>query len=205
MEDSTKTETSLSNNTAASSSTENEENLSNNCSSLSPSPSPSLIEITTEDIISFISLNIKNKIIENKKKYNGLPINKNDLLYSNKIPLISIKNYFIRIMKYSKIRGCTLIATLIYIKRFIIKQKFIISLNNIYKLIIGCVVLAIKYNESSNYKNKFYAEIGGLDLKEFNLIEMDIFQRLDFDLYIFDCEYNNVIQKIINEKSFGLL
>lgn len=182
----------LSNITTSGSSTENEKIIAN-------------ISITTEDIISFISLNIMNKLLENRKQTNEKPINKNDILYSNKIPLISIKNYFIRIVKYSKIHNDTLILIIIYIKRFIIKEKFIISFSNIYKLILGCSVLAIKYNESRIYKNSFYAEIGGFELKEFNLIEINLFRRLDFDLFIFDFEYNDVIKKIINEKLSGFL
>lgn len=170
-----------------------------------PNSPTSQVEVTTEDIISFISFNIENLLNKNKKKFNFVQTNKTDFLYSEKIPLLKIKEYFIRIIKYSKIKNSTLIATLIYIKRFIIKQKFIINRNNIYKLILGCAVLSIKFNESSKYKNKFYSELGGLNVKEFNLVEFDIFRRLDFDLYILDYEYNNVLQKIINEKSYGAL
>lgn len=187
----------LSYNTDASSSSEKEEILS--------SQKPKNIDVTTEDIISFISFNIKNKIIQNKKLFNNIPVDKTDLLYSEKIPLLSIKNYFIRIIKYSKIKNDTLISILIYLKRFIIKQKYIINLNNIYKLILGCTVLAIKYNESSIYKNKYYAEIGGLNVKELNVIEIYIFRKLDFNLYFLEYDYKNVIQKIKNEKSYGLL
>ena len=155
--------------------------------------------LTNEQIISFISNDIVNILIENKENEKTDIINDNDPLYSNKIPKIKIEDYINRFFTYSKMEISTLLLTYIYIKRFIAKEKYIISFRNIFRLIMSCIILAIKFNENKVYKNTFYAKVGGFDVDDLNNLEYNIFSRLDFNLRVLDIEFYELIFKIYKE------
>ena len=158
-----------------------------------------LDSLKPEQVISYISNYIVNLLIKNidktKININGI----NDPLYSNKIPMIKIEDYFIRLYKYSHMDLTTLILSFIYIKRFIDKENFIIAFNNIFRLIISCTLLAIKFNENRIFKNIIYAKIGGLEIEDLNNLEFNVFNRLDFNLNVFDNEFYGIISKIHND------
>ena len=122
--------------------------------------------LNQEQIISYISNDIVNILIENKEKEKTCIINENDPLYSNKIPKIKIEDYLNRFFIYSKMEISTLILTYIYIKRFIHKENYVISFRNIFRLIMSCAILAIKFNENKVYKNTFYAKVWGFDVDD---------------------------------------
>ena len=150
--------------------------------------------LSNEQIISFISNDIVSILIENKEQQKTNIIGENDPLYSNKIPIIKIEDYITRFFTFSKMEISTLILTYIYIKRFIKKENYIISFRNIFRLIMSCAILAIKFNENKVYKNLFYAKVGGFDVDDLNNLEYNIFSRLDFNLRVLDNEfYENVL------------
>ena len=122
--------------------------------------------LTTEQIISYISNDIVIILIENREKVKTNIIDEKDPLYSNKIPKIKIEEYITRFFTFSKIEISTLILAYIYIKRFIDKENYIISFRNIFRLIMSCIILAIKFNENKVYKNSFYAKVGGFDVDD---------------------------------------
>ena len=155
--------------------------------------------LTNEQIISFISNDIVQILIENKEKEKTNIIDENDPLYSNKIPKIKIEDYITRFFTFSKMEISTLILTYIYIKRFIKKENYIISFRNIFRLIMSCAILAIKFNENKVYKNSFYAKVGGFDVDVLNNLEYNIFYRLDFNLRVLDIEFYEIVLKIYKE------
>ena len=142
--------------------------------------------LTNEQIISFISNDIVTILIENKEKEKTNIIDENDPIYSNKIPKIKREDYITLIFTFSKMEVSTLILTYIYIKRFIKKENYIISFRNIFRLIMFCAILAIKFNENKVYKNSFYAKVGGFNVDDLNNWEYNIFSRLDFNLRVLD-------------------
>ena len=93
----------------------------------------------------------------------------------------------------------TLILTYIYIKRFIDKENFIIAFNNIFRLIISCSILAIKFNEKRVFKNSFYAKIAGLQVEDLNNLEYNVFSRLNFNLRVLDKEFFDLILLIYKD------
>ena len=169
---------------------------------LAKNPDDNIInKLSNEQVISYISNYIVNILIKNRDK---TIINLNDIkdpLYSNKVPMIKIEDYFIRLVTYSKMEISTLILTFIYIKRFINKEKFIIAFNNIFRLIISCSILAIKFNEKRTFKNTYYAKIAGLDVEDLNNLEYNVFSRLDFNLRVLDNEFYELISLIYKEVS----
>ena len=158
-----------------------------------------LNSLTNSQIISYISNDIVNILIENKEKLKTHINNENDPLYSNKIPKTKIIDYITRFFTYSKIEISTLILGYIYIKRFINKENYIISFRNIFRLIMSCIILAIKFNENKVYKNTFYAKVGGFDVDDLNNLEYNVFSRLDFNLRVLDEEFYEIILNIYKD------
>ena len=151
------------------------------------------IIIGTIDIISELFINICE---ENKSK----KTNKNFLLksFTNMyIPSISIKDYLLRLSKYSKINESTIILILIYIDRICNRNNFILTYYNIHKLILAAFVLAIKYNEDNYYSMIFYSKIGGVTLSELNNLEYEYLILINYNLFIqtnlFDKYYNDIM------------
>ena len=70
---------------------------------------------------------------------------------SNKTPQISIKKYLTRIMKYSKPETSTVIICLIYIDKICENSSLQLSIYNIHRIILSCMILALKYNEDDYY------------------------------------------------------
>ena len=93
-----------------------------------------LTKLRTIEIISDSFINIYK---ENKAK----KMQKNYLLksFTNKnIPSISIKDYLIRLTKYSKVNESTIILILIYIDRVCNMKHFFLTFFNIHKMILAC-------------------------------------------------------------------
>ena len=153
--------------------------------------------ITTENIINYISSNLLS-IIQNNKKMKKKPSkDPNEPLYSKVIPVLSIKKFLIRIIKYTEAENNTLIVAYLYIIKLIKIENFILSLNNIYRLLLGSVVLAKKFLEDINYNNLYYCEIGGIPVQELNNIEFSLFVRINFDVNPKLDEVNDIYKKII--------
>lgn len=156
--------------------------------------------INTEDIIIYISSNLLSIIQKNKKMKNKPTKDPNEPLYSKLIPALTLEKFLIRIMKYTEAENNTLIVAYLYIIKLIKIENFILSLNNVYRLLLGATILAKKVLEDLNYNNIYYCEIGGLSVEELNNIEFNLFVRISFDVNPKKEEVNDIYKKII--KSF---
>lgn len=135
-------------------------------------------------------------ICDQNKKKNNLIYKPLKSFYTPNIPLISVKDYLQHIYKYTKINSSTIVIILIYIDRICNITKCKPSYYIIHKLILGAMMLAIKYNEDECYSLKYYAKIGGVSLSEITNLEYNFLSLIDFNLYIkqdlFD-KYNDYI------------
>ena len=157
-------------------------------------------EITKINTVELISDLLKNICEENKKK----KIQKSFLIKSfiNKnIPSISIKDYLIRLTNYSKINESTIIIVLIYIDRITKLNHFLLTYNNIHKLILAAFILAIKYNEDIYYSMSIYSKIGGVTLSELNKLELEYIKLIGFDLFIQQKLYDKYYNDLMSLKS----
>lgn len=119
---------------------------------------------------------------------------------SKKPPQISINKYLKRFMKYSKPEPSTLIISLIYIDKICENSNLQLTMFNIHRLVFACLIVAIKYNEDDYYSNEYYAKVGGITLKELNLLEYNILILLDFNVFIDDLVYESYENQI---KDYG--
>jgi len=105
------------------------------------------------------------------------------------IPKISLKDYLIRILKYSEIEINTLIVSIIYLD-YICNKNYIISKYNIHKLLFISILVSAKFNEDVIYDNKTFSKISGLPINEVNQMENVFFKAMDYNLFISEEHFN---------------
>ena len=152
-----------------------------------------ITKLGTIEIISDLFINIceENKT---KKKQKNLLLKS----FTNKnIPSITIKDYLIRLSKYSKVNESTIILILIYIDRVCNMKHFFLTYFNIHKMILASFILAIKYNEESYYFMSYYSKLGGVSISELENLESEFLELIEFNLFIeqklYDKYYNDLM------------
>lgn len=170
----------------------------NSKSSKSNEEYPIITEEKKNILISSISSIMIGIILFNKDHQNEIQPNTSDILFSKRIPLLTIEDYLKRLIKYSKMENSTIVIMFIYLDRIFLKEKFVLCLNNVYRIILACMVLSIKYNEDSKFKNNYYCKIGGISLADMNAIEASVYIRLNFEMFISPEEYLYYYNKLLN-------
>ena len=134
-------------------------------------------------IISAIAANLKDIIEENKKMYNNSTLRDN-IFYLEQLPPISLEDYILHLVKYTNMNISSLILSVIYIDQFCEKYRYVLSLNNIYRLILVFAFLSMKYNEDITVNAKAYAQIAGISVEDLKRLEFKMFEALDFNFYV---------------------
>lgn len=109
---------------------------------------------------------------------------------------ISIHKYLLRINKYLYIDTTITILTLIYIDRYCNMNKEPLTLFNVHRILFSSLVLANKFYSDFICTNKFYAKVCGVKLSEFNSMEIEMYVKLDFKLFISDKEIKEYIDMV---------
>ena len=151
------------------------------------------------NLIKSISNALTTILEENEKLQNYRDIIKKQgkmAFSANSIPRISLEDYLIRIQTYSGIEKNTLILALILIDHICKKTNLILTYYNIHRVLFGSILISIKYNEDTYYDNKFYAEIGGVDLKELKIIEYSILELNDFNVFVNNREFEKYLKSL---------
>jgi len=80
--------------------------------------------------------------------------------------------------------------TLIYMDRLVKRLPYIkIGLLTCHRLVLTCMVVAIKFNDDTFNSNAFYAKVGGINLLELNNLEKTLLTALDFKLCVSPQEF----------------
>lgn len=101
--------------------------------------------------------------------------------YNGNAPDITVRQYIDRIIKYSPCSPECFLVGLIFIDRLVVDKLLRVSSLNVHRLIMTSVLLASKILEDLPCNNKYYSHVGGLSLKELNVLERH---------FVFDLNYN---------------
>jgi hypothetical protein len=134
-------------------------------------------------IISAIASNLKDIIQENQKLQKNY-ILRDNVFYLEQIPLISLEDYIHHLVKYTNMNISSLILSIIYIDKFCEKNKYILSLNNVYRLILISVFISLKYNEDEMVNTSTYAYIAGVSVQDLKMLEYQMCAALEFNFYV---------------------
>ena len=111
--------------------------------------------------------------------------------HTNRTPAISVREYLLRLETYMKCSEECYLLALIYIDRIVNREPdIVINSHCIHRLILTGVVIAAKFVDDVYYKNSYYAHVGGISIRELNLLEHQFLSFLDFNLYITYEDFN---------------
>lgn len=104
-----------------------------------------------------------------------------------RLPSISPADYTKRLIKFSSCSNASLVATLVFIQRIERNLKEtqgrVLDGLSVHRLVLTCLVIAIKALEDEAYDNKHYATVGGLScVGELNGLELMVLNWLKFDI-----------------------
>lgn len=116
------------------------------------------------------------------------------------VPDISIESYLERISKYSKASASVLLLAFVYIDRIRTSENFILTRLNVHRIFITAVLLATKFYDDEVFKNAFYASLGGVTVKELNILEIDLLNMLKFSLVVSVETYDQYIDFLLDQQ-----
>ena len=154
-----------------------------------------------EEKLNKLETKIAEILTEISNQNSNVEYNPDDPFSTKSPPKVSLQYFLGRIKKYSKIEKSTLIIILIYADRMCTTSGIILNPFNIHRIILGCLLLAIKYNEDIYFTNEQYAKIGGVSLQELNCLEDFSIQLLNYNLYISEDIYQKYLKYISNYSS----
>jgi hypothetical protein len=112
-------------------------------------------------------------------------------------PNVSIHSYLTRIFKYTNVSSGCLVCALLYIDRFIQRNKnILLTSRSVHRLLITSVVVSMKFLDDLYYNNVYYAKIGGIPASEMNTLELEFLFRLNFDLHAPQEEYERYFREL---------
>jgi len=102
------------------------------------------------------------------------------------IPDIEIADYCTRLQKYFKCSPACFVVALIYIDRLVESQLDGITINarTVHRLLITGLTIAVKFWEDAKHSNRYYAQVGGIELKQLNFLESYMLSALGFSLHL---------------------
>ncbi|XP_047318264.1 cyclin-U2-1-like [Impatiens glandulifera] len=103
----------------------------------------------------------------------------------NETPDMTIQSYLERIFRYTKAAPPVYVVAYVYIDRFCqFQPEFRINPRNVHRFLITTIMVASKYVEDMNYRNSYYAKVGGFTTKEMNNLEFDFLFLMGFKLHV---------------------
>ena len=135
-------------------------------------------------IIKAIVSNLNDIIEENRKRINKKYISKDNIFYLEQLPNISFGDYILHLMKHTHISISTLILAVIYIDKFCEKFKYVLTLHNIYRIILISIFISIKYNEDIIVNANLYAQIAGVCIEDLLNLEFNMCVALEFGFFV---------------------
>ena len=151
-----------------------------------------------EEKLNKFELKIAEILTEISSQNSNVEYNPDDPFSSKSPSKVSLEYFLGRIKKYTQIEKSTFIIILIYADRMCTTSGIILNPHNIHRIILGCLLLAIKYNEDVYFTNEHYAKVGGVSVKELNELEYFSIELLNFNLFISDDIYQKYLKYITN-------
>jgi hypothetical protein len=105
-----------------------------------------------------------------------------DRFHSSRPPAISVQDYIKRMRKHFLCSDECFVIALVYIDR-VSKSNASMAVCDVtvHRLLLISVMLAVKFHEDKHFNNAFYGKVGGLALKEVNLLERVLLKELKWE------------------------
>ena len=153
-----------------------------------------------KNILKFTSklIPIKSIFDINQKQFSDTDSDSSDNESENMeiISKMEIDEFIERIVNYLHIDNTLLVLSMMNLDK-VLSNKFILTENNVHKMIFMCFMETQKFYEDESYKNKDYARVCGVSIDELLLMEVSFMEIINFSLYIKDEDYQNYYKNFI--------
>lgn len=114
-------------------------------------------------------------------------------------PSITPIEYFRRLVRFSFSSPTVFITAFYYLERIALIPYVDLRLNSlsVHRLVLTAVLLATKFVDDVLYDNAHFAKVGGLDVNELNMLELDLLKVLDFKLFVHTADLNAFEQRVL--------
>lgn len=117
---------------------------------------------------------------------------------SKNLPPISIEDYIVRFITYSKSPNEVYICTYIVMKRFCTDNNITLTLKNVHRIFAIAFVCCVKFILDDIFSMRWYAYIAGISIEEINKLEQIFLIDIDWNLNINSDEYMHVIEYLLS-------
>jgi hypothetical protein len=116
---------------------------------------------------------------------------------SQEEPSISIDAYLRRLHKYTRFSSACLIIAIIYLDRYNMREAtFSLSKYNVHRILLTCLMLAVKFNDDIYFDNLAFEKGGGVAASQLFTFELELFQKIGFNAFVSQEEYEILLSKI---------
>ncbi|XP_043689349.1 cyclin-U2-1-like [Telopea speciosissima] len=120
------------------------------------------------------------------------------------VPDMTIQSYLERIFRYTRAGPPVYVVAYVYIDRLLqILPEFRITYSNVHRLLITTIMVASKFVEDMNYRNSYFAKVGGLTTKDMNKLEIDFLFLMGFKLHVNVSVFESYCCHLEREVSLG--
>ncbi|KAL3616497.1 Cyclin-U2-1 [Castilleja foliolosa] len=148
----------------------------------------------------------RNERIAGKKSYKWLSSSpsKTRVFDCNETPDMTIQSYLERVFRYTKAGPSVYVVAYVYIDRFCqFYPDFRIGATNVHRLLITTILVASKYVEDMNYRNSYFARVGGLTTFEMNKLEFEFLFMMKFKMHVNVSVFESYCCHLEREVSIG--
>ncbi|KAL0923733.1 hypothetical protein M5K25_007802 [Dendrobium thyrsiflorum] len=123
---------------------------------------------------------------------------------SRRVLDMSIQSFLDRIFRYARVMPPVFVVAYVYIDRLCeLNPCFCVSIWNVHRLLITAVLVASKFIEDMNYRNSYFAKIGGISTQEMNSLELNFLFLMGFKLQVSVSVFESYCRHLEREVSFG--
>lgn len=116
---------------------------------------------------------------------------------SSSPPAIPLVDFLRRLHKYTQFSPECLIIAIVYIDRYNMSQpEFSLNRLNAHKMVLAAVLLAAKFQDDFYYDNKAFEFAGGVNALHLHQLELEIFQKLEYNLFVGEEDYQELEAKL---------
>lgn len=134
--------------------------------------------------------------IERCAKYD-LPSCKDDIsaFFGVSEPAISVRQYIVRLLKYTYSSNSTFVIMLLYIERIVsMEPRLRLNHHNMHRIAITALTIACKVLDDKVFSNAHYARVGGVrSVKEMTTLELLFMRFIRYNLYVDNLVYRDML------------
>eukprot|EP00929_Paragymnodinium_shiwhaense_P031197 TRINITY_DN17539_c0_g1_i1.p1 TRINITY_DN17539_c0_g1~~TRINITY_DN17539_c0_g1_i1.p1 ORF type:complete len:277 (+),score=39.62 TRINITY_DN17539_c0_g1_i1:110-940(+) len=107
------------------------------------------------------------------------------MFYSVEAPQVDLSHYLSRLCRYFRCSGHSYVAAAVYVRRVMnSRPDFAINSLSVHRFLLASVVVAAKATDDDFQSNKWYAEIGGVGLRDLNRLEVGFLKLLGWRTHV---------------------